>query len=259
MHTQTSLTTFCSLLAVIRQGRFLSHPSSWEIHITVATEKSCEKWLLSVPRLHLLLSTSPRKVVTGLIYSERPPKSVRVTEAAHALQVCKPGKHPKNLTGNRVTLSKTSESLWCADAEISAGSPRMSLRGPTSVERGQLCQLGQSFTSACLLPDGCLADTVFQGVDLAKCLMGTPVWGGIAPSLSPRQRCPGNTVVARTDPAVGVKETTPIRRRVCFVGIISAQTRLHAQSIVQGLLYQPSVNLPLSWEKSRGPGQQTVC
>lgn len=146
------------------------------------------------------------------------------------------------------------ESLWCADANISAGSPRIPLRGPTSVERGQPCQLGQSFTSACLLPDDCLADTVLQGVDLAK-----PVWGGIALSLSTRQRCSGNTGVARTDPAVGVNETTPIRCLVCFVGIISAQTRLHDRSIVQGLLYQPSVNLLLSWEKSRGPGQQTVC
>lgn len=35
-------------------------------------------------------------------------------------------------------------------------------------------------------PDGCLADAVFQGVDLAKCLMGTPVWWDHAISLSPQ-------------------------------------------------------------------------
>lgn len=27
----------------------------------------------------------------------------------------------------------------------------------------------------------------------------------------------------------------------------------------QGLLYQPSVNSLLSWEKLKGPGQQKVC
>lgn len=84
-------------------------------------------------------------------------------------------------------------------------------------------------------------------------------------SFSPQQRCSDNIRVARTDPAAGDRGTTPTRCQVCFVGNIhavktpQAQTRLHAQSILQGLLYQPSMNLPLSWEKSKGPGQQTVC
>ena len=84
-------------------------------------------------------------------------------------------------------------------------------------------------------------------------------------SSSPRQRCSGNTRAARTDPAAGGTGTTPIRCQVCFAGIVSAvqtppaQTRSRSQSIIQGRLYQPSVNLPLSWEKSKDPGQQTVC
>lgn len=84
-------------------------------------------------------------------------------------------------------------------------------------------------------------------------------------SFSPRRRCSGNTGVARTDPTAGGRETAPIRYQLCFIGLVSAvktsraQNRLHAQSIVQDLLYQPSVNLLLSWEKSKDPGQQTVC
>lgn len=105
---------------------------------------------------------------------------------------------------------------------------------------------------------------VFQSVDLAKHLTVTSLGWDHPIFFSPWGRSALATPRLQ-DPVAGGRETTPISCQVCFTGIVSAvktppaKTRLYAQSIIQGLLYQPSANLLLSWEKSKGPGQQTVC
>lgn len=49
--------------------------------------------------------------------------------------MCEPRKHPKSLIRDHVPLSTAPESLRPGDAEISAGSPRVALKGtPASVK-----------------------------------------------------------------------------------------------------------------------------
>lgn len=107
---------------------------------------------------------------------------------------------------------------------------------------------------------------VFQSVDLAMHLTVTPVWAGITPVLSlPATEVFWQHQGSKDRPCSRRQRDNPMRCQVCFTGTVSAvktppaKNRLRAQSIIQGLLYQPSANLLLSWEKSKGPGQQTVC
>lgn len=144
-----------------------------------ASEKSCK--ILSVPRFALSKSQENTDRLNWLW------KTTEIFEI-HLKQPmicksCKLSKHPKSLIWNHATLNTAPESLQSADAEISAGSSRVPLRGRHSAERGQLCQFRVSFTLACLLQNGYLANEVFQDVDLAKHLMGIPIWAGIMPSL----------------------------------------------------------------------------
>lgn len=175
MHTETNATSVFILLVATFLERFLFLVNS----NNRKHQERYKKWLLCVPRLHLLLSTNPRKVLNFGHFKKTTEICESLLKQLTACESANPESIPRALFGTM--LIKHSIMSGCIWKSVQK-SPGCHWGDSTQWEGDSYVSLGR--TSPWLACSRWLSGQwVFQSVNLAKHLTVTPVWAGITSSL----------------------------------------------------------------------------
>lgn len=190
MHTETNATSVFVLLVATFLERFLFLVNS----NNRKHQERYKKWLLSVPRLHLLLSTNPRKVLNFGHFKKTTEICESLLKQLTACESANPESIPRALFGTM--LIKHSITIGCIWKSVQK-SPGCHWGDSTS-GKGTAMSVWEELHLDLPAPDGCL-DNEFSRVWIWPNISQSHQSGLGSPhlSFSLRQKGSGNTRVAR--------------------------------------------------------------